>query len=52
VSTRVGSTRAPDTTFTDHPVAPGSYRYEVAAYDTATIPNESARSDPATVSVP
>lgn len=52
VSTRVGSTRAPDTTFTDYPVAPGSYRYEVAAYDTATIPNESARSDPATVSVP
>jgi fibronectin type 3 domain-containing protein len=52
VSARVGSTRAPDTTFTDHPVTAGTYRYEVAAYDTATIPNESARSEPVTVSVP
>jgi predicted small lipoprotein YifL len=52
VSTRVGATRAPDTTFTDRPVPPGAYRYEVTAYDTAARPNESARSTPAAVTVP
>lgn len=51
-STRVGATLVPDTTFTDRPVPPGTYRYEVTAYDTAATPNESARSVPATVAVP
>ena len=52
VAARVGTTRVPDTTFTDRPVASGTYRYEVTAYDTAAVPNASAPSSPATVTVP
>ena len=52
VTARVGTTRVPDTTFTDRPVASGTYRYEVTAYDTAAVPNASAPSSPATVTVP
>ena len=52
VAARVGATRVPDTTFTDRPVASGTYRYEVTAYDTAAVPNASAPSSPATVTVP
>ena len=52
VSARVGATRVPDTIFVDRPIPPGTYRYEVTAYDAAAVPNESARSSPATVTVP
>jgi hypothetical protein len=52
VSARVGATRVPDTTFVDRPIPPGTYRYEITAYDAAAVPNESARSSPATVTVP
>lgn len=49
---RVGSTRAPATTFVDRGVAPGAYRYVVTAEDSGAIRNESARSNDATVTVP
>ena len=49
---RVGSALAPDTTFTDRQVPPGTYRYEVSAYDAAARPNESPRSTATTVAVP
>jgi fibronectin type 3 domain-containing protein len=49
---RVGSVTAPATTFTDRAVRAGDYRYVVTAFDRASRPNESARSEPAAVSVP
>jgi Prokaryotic lipoprotein-attachment site len=49
---RVGSTRATVTTFTDPEVAPGSYRYAVAAQDGGSRANESPRSSEAVVTVP
>lgn len=49
---RVGSTRAPATTFLDRDVARGTYRYAVTAEDSGSIRNESARSNQATVPVP
>ncbi len=49
---RVGSTRAPATTFVDRDVARGTYRYVVTAEDSGAIRNESARSNEATVAVP
>ena len=50
--TRVGSVRAPGTTFTDRDVAPGTYRYAVTAQDTSVRANESARSNEVTVTAP
>ena len=44
---RVGSTRAPATTFVDRGVARGTYRYVVTAEDSGAIRNESARSNEA-----
>lgn len=52
IAERVGTTQAPDTTFTDRAVPSGTFRYEVSAYDAAARANESARSAPATVAVP
>lgn len=49
---RVGSTRAPATTFVDRDVARGTYRYVVTAEDSGAIRNESARSNEATVAAP
>jgi len=49
---RVGSVRAPATTFTDRDVAPGVYRYAVTAQDSSVRANESVRSNEATVTVP
>jgi hypothetical protein len=49
---RVGSMRAPGTTFTDRDVPPGGYRYAVTAHDTSVRANESRRSNEASVTVP
>jgi hypothetical protein len=49
---RVGSVRAPATTFTDRDVTPGVYRYAVTAQDSGARANESARSNEAGVTVP
>jgi hypothetical protein len=49
---RVGSVRAPGTTFTDRDVAPGRYRYAVTAQDSSARANESARSNEVDVTVP
>jgi len=49
---RVGSARAPATTFVDRGVARGTYRYVVTAEDSGAIRNESARSNEATVAAP
>ena len=49
---RVGSVRAPGTTFTDRNLRPGTYRYAVSAQDTSARANESARSGEVTVTVP
>jgi uncharacterized protein len=49
---RVGSVRAPGSTFTDRDVAPGRYRYAVTAQDTSARANESDRSNEAAVTVP
>jgi hypothetical protein len=49
---RVGSVRAPDTTFTDRAVPPGDYRYTVTAQDASARANESAPSNAADVTVP
>ncbi len=49
---RVGSTSAPSTVFVDRGVARGTYRYAVTAQDRGARPNESARSNEVTVSVP
>jgi hypothetical protein len=49
---RVGSVRAPGSTFTDRDVPPGAYRYAVTAQDTSARANESARSNEVSVTVP
>jgi hypothetical protein len=49
---RVGSVRAPGTTFTDRDLRPGSYRYAVTAQDASVRANESARSNEVRVTVP
>jgi hypothetical protein len=50
--TRLGSTKAPDTTFTDRDVTSGTYRYTVSAQDAGSRANESRRSGEATATVP
>ena len=42
--TRIGSTEPPATTFVDADLPPGEYRYAVAAQDSSSRANESARS--------
>jgi hypothetical protein len=49
---RVGSVRAPLTTFVDRDLDPGTYRYAVTALDSGVQPNESARSPEAVVTLP
>ena len=49
---RVGSVRAPATTFTDRDVAAGAYRYAVTAQDSSARANESLRSNEVSVTVP
>jgi hypothetical protein len=49
---RVGSVRAPGTTFTDRDVPAGGYRYAVTAQDTSARANESRPTDEAAVTVP
>ena len=49
---RVGSVRAPGTTFTERDVPAGTHRYAVTAQDTSVRANESARSNEVTVTVP
>ena len=49
---RIGSVRAPATTFTDRDLASGVYRYAVTAQDSSVRANESVRSNEATVTVP
>ena len=49
---RVGSVAPPNTGFIDRDVPGGRYRYTVTAVDGALTPNESARSNEVSVSVP
>jgi len=49
---RIGSVRAPATTFTDRDLASGIYRYAVTAQDSSVRANESVRSNETTVTVP
>lgn len=49
---RVGSVRAPATTFVDREVPPGAYRYTVTAQDATSRANESGPSNAVTVTVP
>jgi hypothetical protein len=49
---RVGSVRAPGSTFSDREVPPGTYRYAVTAQDTSVRANESGRSNEVSVTVP
>jgi hypothetical protein len=49
---REGSVAPPNTAFIDRDLATGTYRYVVTAQDAAATPNESARSNEITVSVP
>lgn len=50
---RIGTTPAINTVFTDREVTAGArYRYAVTALDAARVPNESARSNVAAVSIP
>jgi fibronectin type 3 domain-containing protein len=49
---RVGSVHPPATVFVDRDVPPGTWRYAVTALDAARRPNESARSNVVTVTVP
>lgn len=49
---RVGSVRAPGTTFTDADLRAGTYRYAVTAQDASVRANESARTNEVTVTVP
>jgi fibronectin type 3 domain-containing protein len=49
---RVGSVRAPVTTFIDRDLATGAYRYSVTAQDGGARANESVRSNEASVTVP
>ena len=50
--TRIGSVRAPATTFTDRDVRPGTYRYAVTAQDATARANESGPSNAVTVTLP
>jgi large repetitive protein len=49
---RVGSVRAPGSTYTDRELAPGVYRYAVTAQDASARANESGRSNEVSVTVP
>jgi hypothetical protein len=49
---RVGSVRAPGSTFTDRDVPAGTYRYTVTAQDTSVRANESRPTDEVRVTVP
>src|SRR5205814_10196693 len=49
---RIGTTRAPASTFLDRGVTRGTYRYAVTAEDAAARPNESRRSNEVRVTVP
>lgn len=49
---RVGSTRVPQTTFTDRDVPSGTWRYVVTAQDQSARANESRRSNEVSVTVP
>lgn len=50
---RIGTTPTTSTVFTDREVTAGArYRYAVTALDAARVPNESARSNVAAVSIP
>ncbi len=49
---RIGSAPAASTIYVDRDLAPGVYRYAVSAQDGGARPNESARSDAVTVTVP
>lgn len=49
---RVGSVRAPGTTFTDRDLAPGTYRYAVTAQDASARANESGPSNEVSVTLP
>lgn len=49
---RVGSARAPLTTFLDRSPGRGTYRYAVTALDGGAQPNESGRSNEVTVTLP
>jgi fibronectin type 3 domain-containing protein len=49
---RVGSVRAPGTTFTDRDVTPGTYGYVVTAQDNTARANESAPSNEVRLTVP
>jgi len=50
--TQVGSTPSVRTVFVDSGVPPGTYRYAVTALDAGARPNESARSNVVTVTLP
>jgi fibronectin type 3 domain-containing protein len=52
VFTRIGSTRPPTTVFVDREAPRGAQRYAVTAEDSAARPNESARSNEVSVTVP
>ncbi len=49
---RIGSVRAPATTFTDRDVPAGVYRYAVTAQDSSVRANESVHSNEVSVTVP
>ena len=49
---RIGSVRAPATTFTDRNVPAGAYRYAVTAQDSSVRANESQQSNEVSVRVP
>ena len=49
---RVGSVRAPATTFTDRDLAPGTYRYAVTVQDATARANESGPSNEVSVTLP
>jgi fibronectin type 3 domain-containing protein len=51
-ATRIGSVRAPATTFTDRGLGPGTYRYAVTAQDASARANESAPSNEVSVTLP
>ncbi|MBI4247747.1 MAG: hypothetical protein HY614_11240, partial [Candidatus Rokubacteria bacterium] len=49
---RMGSVRAPATTFVDREVPSGTWRYAVSAQDTSSQANESPRSSEVAVTLP
>jgi fibronectin type 3 domain-containing protein len=49
---RVGTARAPATTFVDRDLRPGVYRYVVTSQDATARANESPRSNEVTVRLP